>query len=284
MIKAEYRIQGEKQNLFYCTVITESPHKGQTIDLGHSSSTFTLHCMYIQHIRNQIKILRAQFFISSAFSTIREGFLAVQYGVAHGSVGVAVAPVLGRHAGDAGRGAPRRSRRLGKSPAGGPRLPAQRHEEAQVPEDQPPRCQERRRPPLAGARRAARYGGRRALRRVERRRRDGVRVCVASISMGNAARLAGEEVTGGQQRQTEVEGSVVRRPPHGEELRGVHVDERRGGAVERLAEAGVDDAEALEGRRHPRLGPEPPAARQAFAARVRRRGLLHGARERERER
>ncbi|GJN19992.1 hypothetical protein PR202_gb07313 [Eleusine coracana subsp. coracana] len=41
----------------------------------------------------------------SAFRTSREGFLAVEDGVAHGGVGVAVAPVLARRrAGDAARG------------------------------------------------------------------------------------------------------------------------------------------------------------------------------------
>jgi len=251
----------------------------------------------------------------------------VEDGVAHVDVGVAVAPVLrGARRGSAGRRRSARWRR-GQRPGGPwrgehppwhwhwqppqrPGLAAQWHEEAQVPEQNPPRRQQR----LAGAACACAWaprprggddhGRRRAVRRVERRRRRaprrrgvGVRRSANNVTDAALAGKVKEAVVGedreagaaGQQRgararrQAEVESVFLRRrPPHREQqLLGVHVNEGRRGAAERLAEGGGgidDDVQALEGR--PRLPPGPSAATGEAVAARRRRGL-HGDREKE---
>jgi hypothetical protein len=228
----------------------------------------------------------------------------VEDGIAHGDVGVAVAPVLRgggrRRRGCAGRRPARwgrRGQRPGawrgeehppcwhRQPAQRPRLAAQGHEEAQVPEQDPPRRQQRLSAASWAPGRAGHGRRRRALRGVERRR--GARRRVAGEK--KAVVREHEAGAGGQQRgaarprsarQAEAEPVSLgrrRRPPHREQLLlGVHVDEGegRGGAAEGLAEGGVG-VQALE--RWPRL----VVAGEGVAAR--RRGL-HREKERARSR
>jgi hypothetical protein len=209
---------------------------------------------------------------------------AVEDGVADGGVGIAVAPV------EAGRG---RARRAGRRHAGppprrreppqGPHLPVQRQEEPEVLQRHLP---PRRAPPGGGPPAAARArgrGGRRAAGRAEQRV-AGDEAAVADDPAARADQHRGRGVTAPAHAHAtgnntpELEVALRRRrgrgrPPHGEERGGVHVDERRPGAAEGMAEVGVGD-EVLE-RRRPRAALRQPPPGEAVAEALLRRTDLH---------
>jgi hypothetical protein len=208
---------------------------------------------------------------------------AVEDGVADGGVGIAVAPV------EAGRG---RARRAGRRHAGppprrretpqGPHLAVQRQEEPEVLQRHLP---PRRAPPGGGgppaAARARGRGGRRAAGRAEQRV-AGDEAAVADDPAARADQRRGRGVTAPAHatgnNKPELEVALRRRrgrgrPPHGEERGGVHVDERRPGAAEGMAEVGVGD-EVLE-RRRPRAALRQPPAGEAVAEALLRRTDLH---------